>query len=37
MGRCRDKGSWDAAPKQVDHAWAALKGRFDAIAAKHRC
>ncbi|MBA1290982.1 RtcB family protein [Pseudomonas japonica] len=35
MGRGRDKGSWDAAPKQVDHAWAALKGRFDAIAAKH--
>lgn len=31
----RDKGAWDVAPTRVDHAWGALKGRFDSIVARH--
>ncbi|WP_052469101.1 RtcB family protein [Pseudomonas massiliensis] len=31
----RDTGAWVTPPSQVDHAWAALKGRFDRIVAKH--
>lgn len=31
----RDKGAWDEAPTRVDHAWGALKGRFDTIVARH--
>src|SRR5688572_16095870 len=31
----RDKGSWHHPPAPAVHAWATLKPRFDAIAARH--
>jgi tRNA-splicing ligase RtcB (3'-phosphate/5'-hydroxy nucleic acid ligase) len=34
--RGRDKGSWEHPPTRAVEAWAGLKPRFDAIAARHR-